>query len=77
MTTNFMQPDFVAAWTAGGMRAYSALPCARERALCLRDYPTAMVLDWLEDVLDVKTMQELDVDRGTPGWTCAPAPRRV
>ena len=56
---NYQHPDFFAAWAQGGRRAYCYLRTAREWAMSSRDYATAAELDFLEDVLNVKTVLEI------------------
>lgn len=57
---NYQHPDFYAAWAQGGRRAYCYLRTAREWAMSSRDYVTAAELDFLEDVLNVKTVLEVE-----------------
>lgn len=56
---NYLTPDLFAAWLAGGMRAYCYLRAAHAFAVDAKDFVAAAELDWLEDVLNVKTATEL------------------
>lgn len=56
---NYVNRDFFHAWAQGGRHAYCYLSAARQWAVCARDYAAAAELDWLEDILNLKTAQEI------------------
>lgn len=57
--SNWIINDLCDAWRLGGRRTYCYLDSVRCWAQVTRDHPSGAELDWLTDILDLKTESEI------------------